>query len=379
MPDYGIGRFNSASGRSETGRAINALHVVTANQWRGAEVFAVDLADTLVGHDVGGHAVALGPGAAGDPLGVPVLGGSPLGVATLRALRRQAQRVEMVVAHGSKTLPACASALIAMRTPFVYRSIGDPAAWSGQGLRRRRTSLLLRRAAAVVALWPGAADALSRLHGVRPQDVEVIPNGVPAARCPVADDDERVSARRSLGVPPEPFIAAYVGALSAEKDVATAIAATAPLKEVHLLIVGDGPDRARLDHSAERVAPGRVHFAGSLPGPQTALAASDLVVLPSRTEGMPGILIEAAFSGRPAVASDVGGVSQIVQHGTTGMLAQPGNPASFTEAMRAVLDDPHAFGQAARQHCLARFEIDIVAAQWAELLYRVSGASVRRS
>lgn len=361
------------------GPSLKVLHIVAANQRRGAEVFATDLAGALAEEGVQGRVMALAPGPDGDVQGVATLGRRPLGSTSLRALRTQARTVDVVVAHGSKTLPACAVAQAGTGTPFVYRSIGDPIAWSGQGSRRARTALLLRRPSAVVALWPGAADALTRLHGVLAENVEVIPNGVPASRFVVRDNDQEAQARRLLSLPTDVPLATYVGALRAEKDVAIAIAAVRPWEDAHLLVVGDGPDRARLEQMAQRIAPGRVYFAGSLPGPQQALAAADLVVLPSRTEGMPGILIEAAFSGRPAVASDVGGVSQIVQHGVTGMLAQPGDPAGFSEAMRAVFRDAHALGQAARQHCLARFEIDIVAARWAELLYRVSGASVRGS
>ena len=101
---------------------------------------------------------------------------------------RRPRRRRSVVAHGSRTLPAVRRGLAGTGVPFVYRSIGDPAAWSGAGLRRWRTAALLRRARLVAALWPGAADALTVApRRARSGRVRIIPNGVPAARFPVPE------------------------------------------------------------------------------------------------------------------------------------------------------------------------------------------------
>ncbi|MGH9112841.1 MAG: glycosyltransferase, partial [Acidimicrobiales bacterium] len=109
------------------------------------------------------------------------------------------------------------------------------------------------------------------------------------------------------------------------------------------------------------------HFAGVLVGPTDALAAADVIALPSRTEGMPGVLIEAGLSGVAAVASDVGGVSEIVRDGRTGLLLPPGDASALADGLRRALAQRDALGPAARRHCLAHFEIAPVAAQWAAL------------
>jgi glycosyltransferase involved in cell wall biosynthesis len=353
---------------------LEVLHLVTASQRRGAEVFALDLVTALSAprapddEPVTHRLAALTTGPEGDALGAPALGDKPFGLSTLRSLRRQAKQAGAVVAHGSKTLPAASVALSGVRTPFVYRSIGDPLAWSGTGMRRRRTALLLGRAAKVVALWPEAADTLARLHGVPAGKLAVIPNAVPAERCPVPDDAAQVAARQRFGLPAEGHVVACIGALSPEKQVATAVRAIAKVDDSHLLVVGDGPDRAELEALATTVAPGRVTFVGVQPGPQQALAAADAVILTSRTEGMPGVLIEAGLSARPAVASKVGGVGQIVRHGETGMVAEPGDVGGFVEGLRKVLADPALMGEAAYQRCRANFEIGVVAEQWSDLL-----------
>jgi glycosyltransferase involved in cell wall biosynthesis len=92
---------------------------------------------------------------------------------------------------------------------------------------------------------------------------------------------------------------------------------------------------------------------------------------------MPGVLIEAGLAGRPAVASQVGGVAEIVRDGETGALTEPGDVDGFTEGLRTVLAAAPDLGAAARRHCLARFEIGVVAAQWRDLLHGLlaTGAS----
>lgn len=358
------------------GASKTILHLVTASQRRGAEVFAADLVQALADDAEMTHRLAaLTPGPQGDQLGAEALGDKPFAPATLRALRRAARTADVVVAHGSKTLPASVAALAGTGTPFVYRSIGDPLAWSGSGLRRRRTALLLGRAARVVALWPAAADDLARVHGIPAERLAVVPNGVPAARCPVPTTADRAAARGRFDLPAAAPVVACIGALSPEKQVATAIGAVAALDGVHLLVVGDGPLRASLETQADGAAPGRVRFTGVLPGPQEALAAADVLVLPSRTEGMPGVVIEAGLSGCPAVASRVGGVAEIVRDGETGVVvASPDDLDGFTTGLRTVLTAAPAMGDAARRHCRERFEIAVVAAQWRDLLHGLAGS-----
>ena len=154
-------------------------------------------------------AVALSPSDGPSPLGLEALGPTPLGHGTLRALRVRAQAVRVVVAYGSKTLPACALALAGCRTPFVYRSIGDPSAWAGGRLRRMRTATLLRRAAHVVALSSRAGCQIERLYGVAPAAISVAPNArddavyVPptAARAHECPSHARCRAAPAGGVP----------------------------------------------------------------------------------------------------------------------------------------------------------------------------------
>ncbi|MDQ1510124.1 MAG: hypothetical protein QOG50_1968, partial [Actinomycetota bacterium] len=285
------------------GLAIEILQVVTSTDRRGAEVFAVELGDALSARGWDVRTVALAGGTGGSRLELPILGGNPFGVATLRALRAEARRARVVIAHGSRTLPACALALLATRVPFVYRNIGDPTYWSPRGLRHLRTKLFLSRATAVVALTPEAATTLRDRYRVPDRKLTVIPTAASAARHPPATTEVRQAARSSLGIPADAPVAAVIGALSREKGVDVAIDAAALLPKVHLVVAGDGPERAALEAASTRDAAGRVHFIGALIDPSPAFDAADIVLLPSRTEGLPAVLIEAGLRGLPAVAT----------------------------------------------------------------------------
>jgi glycosyltransferase involved in cell wall biosynthesis len=207
----------------------------------------------------------------------------------------------------------------------------------------------------------------------------VIPNGVPVEAHPVPGADERLAARASFGLPVEAPVVACIGALSGEKRVGAVIDAVAALPGVHLVVAGGGPERPALEARASGgAAAGRVHFVGVLPGAGPALAAADVVVLASRTEGMPGVLIEAGLAARPCVATAVGGVPAVIEDGVTGVLVPP-DDATLPSALSSALADllaagpPRlaALGDAARRRCADNFSMTTVASAWADLLTAV--------
>jgi glycosyltransferase involved in cell wall biosynthesis len=138
-----------------------------------------------------------------------------------------------------------------------------------------------------------------------------------------------------------------------------------------LVVVGDGPERSRLEVMARAAAPDRVHFLGQTPHPQVPLAAADLLLVPSDTEGQPRVAVEAGLSGLPVVATKVGGLGEVVQEGSTGFLVPPGDATRLAEAVRAAVAGREAMGTAARQHCATRFDLSRVAVRWRTLLNSV--------
>ena len=351
---------------------LDVLHVLSSNQRRGAEAFGYDLHRALRERGLRSEVRCLEPAEAEPRLPVAVFGKSRFSPTGLRALRRSAKQARVVVAHGSNTLLACGAGLVATGVPYVYTSIGDPRYWAGTSLRRTRARWLIRRAAAVVAISPGAHEILVQHYRLDPRRVHVIPNGRSAADFAPSDFRRRQAARKQLGLPATVDLVAVVGALSPEKRVDDAITAVARLPDVALVIAGDGPERPALETLAHRVAPGRVYFLGATAGAATVLAAADVLVLSSASEGVPGVLIEAGLSGLPVVATDVGWVRDVVRPDDTGLLVPPARPDLLADALRRALTEHGAMGRAAREHCVAAFDMVKVVDRWQGMLEGVA-------
>jgi glycosyltransferase involved in cell wall biosynthesis len=351
---------------------MRSLHVITSDARRGAETFAVALCAALESEDHQVRIVALA--ASGDPrsLDVPLLGPSRGSRQTLVALRTAARSADVVVAHGSATLNACALALAGGRVPFVYRNIGDPSYWAVAGWRRQRVGVMLRRAARVTALWPTAATEIATMHHIPIERIDVVPNAVTEERFPRATTEERQQIRASLGLPIDEPCLAIVGALSPEKDVAAAIEVAAATPRATLLIAGAGELEAQLRELAEALAPGRVRFLGQVDDPRRVYAAADLLLLPSRSEGMPAVLVEAGLVGTPTVATAVGAVPDMIEDGVTGFLTGPPEHARFVAHVIDALPRAAEIGLAAATAFRGRYSMQSVAALWGSTLGRAT-------
>jgi glycosyltransferase involved in cell wall biosynthesis len=276
----------------------------------------------------------------------------------------------VVIAHGSTTLPAVVAATLGTSTPFVYRSVGDPLAWINTRARRAHVRVAAGRATRVVALWRGSAVAWHEVLHVSAERITVIPNAVPASEFDPPSAEERRAARATLGVAPDEQVAVYIGHLSPEKRVDLAIGAVTKLADVSLIVAGDGPEMAKLQRMAAAVG-ARVRFVGRVERPHTVLASGDVLVVPSDTEGQPAVAIEAGLSGLPVVATRVGGLPEVVDHGRTGLLVDRGDVGGLVGAIRAALNDRSEMSKAARAHCLAWFDLSQVAPRWQHLISAV--------
>jgi glycosyltransferase involved in cell wall biosynthesis len=172
-------------------------------------------------------------------------------------------------------------------------------------------------------------------HGVR--NVSLWRGGVDTERFHPKRRDAALRARLSDGSPEAPLLL-YVGRLGAEKSVDSLQALLAGLPQARLAIVGDGPERARLERlfGARRTV-----FAGFLRGDElaAAYASADVFVMPSTTETLGFVVLEAMSSGLPVVAANAGGVRDLVRDGSTGVLYDPRHPAEAIAAVRGLIAD----------------------------------------
>jgi glycosyltransferase involved in cell wall biosynthesis len=347
------------------------LQVITDRDRRGAQVFAVDLAPGLEALGCEVTTVALAAGTRGDSLPVEVLGPSQRSWRTFRALRGAAKQHDLVIAHGSSTLLACAVALVGTGIPFVYRQISDPLVWAGTLLRRIRVALLLRRASCVVALTDGLATVVRRHYRLSAERVRVIPNAVPGSRFRPPSPHERAGARAELGAPQGRLLVAAVGSLSPEKGFDLAIEAVAELADVSLVIAGAGPERQSLEQRAERCAPGRVVFLGQVPDSVHLYWAADVVLVPSRTEAMPAVVIEAGLCGVPLVATDVGSIREVLGDGEGSRIVAANDPGALTVALAAALRDHSAErlkAENVERRLRSRYTIEVASLAWLDVI-----------
>jgi glycosyltransferase involved in cell wall biosynthesis len=202
--------------------------------------------------------------------------------------------------------------------------------------------LLATRTSRLVALGPlQREDLLARGIG-RPGQFEVVPLGLDLARFRPAD---RATARRRLGLPQEAVIVVMVGRLVPVKRVDRLVRVFANVydqrPDARLYFIGDGSERGAAEAQAAMAGLGSaVTFCGWRPDTADWYAAADFVALTSDNEGTPLTLIEAAAAGRPAVATAVGGVGDIVKDGETGLLAPATDEAALADAMYRLATNP---------------------------------------
>jgi glycosyltransferase involved in cell wall biosynthesis len=301
-------------------------------------------------------------------------------LAGARLIARRAAASDVVYSTGmlGRTTLGCALA----RKPFVAKLTQDPAferalrrgqfrgdpvefqsAGSARALRAAR-DFELRRAAHVVC--PSAFLAgLVRGWGVPEERISVLPNPTP----PVPELPERERGERPL--------LAFAGRMTAPKALGVALEAVAQVPEVELALAGDGDERESLEARAHELGlDGRVRFLGSLPRDEVLalFRRADAVLLSSAWENFPHALVEALAVGTPAIATDVGGVREIVSDGENGLLVGPGDPAALAAAIRRFLGDDELRARltAAAAPSAERFSAERIYGRLEEILTRAA-------
>jgi glycosyltransferase involved in cell wall biosynthesis len=269
---------------------------------------------------------------------------------TLRTLRVLMCRHRIDLLHAHCAFPdAVGVARLAswLKLPFVVTVHGsDINVYGERFLIRDQIKWALGRAAAVIAVSADLKDKVSRLVPLNSQRVVHIPcAGVDSRIFKVIDQK---TARRSLGLDEDGRIVMFVGRLVPIKAVDVLLRAWRRLRldgrvlrNDCLVIVGDGPERAALEaQSCNNELQDIVRFVGDFSQEKIAawLGAASAFCLPSRNEGTPNVIIEALASGRPVVASRVGGVPEVVSEGVTGLLVESGNEALLAQALATALE-----------------------------------------
>jgi len=272
-----------------------------------------------------------------------------------RLVAARARRADVVYTTGMFTRSALGA--LAARTPYVVKLTGDPAferarwrgvvagdvesfqhAAGGPEVRVLRTArdATLRRAAHVFC--PSAyLRQLVLDWGLAPARVEVLPNPAPHVES-LADRD---TLRGRLGFDGPTVV--FAGRLTAQKALDAALESLARVPGVDFGVAGDGPEEPHLrDRAAALGLDGRARFVGAQPRERVLelFRAADASLLPSAWENFPHTVVEALAAGTPVVATDVGGVAEVVRDEVNGLLVPAGDVAALTAALERVRDEP---------------------------------------
>jgi glycosyltransferase involved in cell wall biosynthesis len=201
-------------------------------------------------------------------------------------------------------------------------------------------------------------DLALSLRVAKPSQLVVIRNGIDPR---TFLEDEETAVQRELALE-NSLVVTFVGRLAHPKDPLTLLKAVQNLPKAKLVLVGDGPLRSEVEALTRQYNLGdRVILTGFRTDVPAILDASDVFVLATRWEGLPYVIIEAMMSGLPVVATDVGGVAELVEEGTTGFLVPPEQPEALAHALQKLLTRRQlrdTMGQAGRERALDNFTLD---------------------
>jgi glycosyltransferase involved in cell wall biosynthesis len=225
--------------------------------------------------------------------------------------------------------------------------------------------LLKRWTTGYVANARAVAKITSSMEGVDPGKIEVIYNGMKLDRFDKLTADMRAKQRQEWNVNDGEILIGAIANLRPVKNIESLIKAASELtKSYHNLkfaVAGDGPHRDRLQTLINSAGlDQRFKLIGRQSDVVPCLAAFDIGVLCSKAEGFSNSLIEYMVAGLPVVASDVGGNSEAVSHGQTGLIYDPGDPNGLTGSLKQLIENreqAHRMGELAKQTATAKYSV----------------------
>jgi L-malate glycosyltransferase len=274
------------------------------------------------------------------------------------------EHVDLIHAHQyTPFFYARAPGVLRRRPPVLFNEHGRFHPDRPSRKRMAFNRLALRGTDRVVSVGGAVRQALVENEGISAQRIEVVYNGVELG-AGNHSQTIRAAMRSKLGLADDDFVVIQVARLDPIKDHSTALRAMEQVAQTHrqarLLIVGDGPQREQIQQELanHKGLAGVVQLLGQRSDIAELLAASDLFLLTSLSEGIPVTFIEAMGASLPIVSTDVGGVAEVVNHGATGLLTPAADEAALAEAIRRMIDNPaecQAMGVEGRRRAEARF------------------------
>ncbi len=267
-------------------------------------------------------------------------------LSVLPALRKviEERSPSIVVTHSVKSHFLLWRSRISRHCPWVAFHHGYTSTDRKMRVYNRLDRWSLPSADRLITVCRAFARELSRSTGVALGNIAVLHNSI--RQQPPASETEVKDLRSRFGIANDESLILAVGRLSKEKAHIDLLAAFSRLHESNpevksrLFIVGDGPERGRLEAAADSLGvKDRVVFTGQLSYVWPFYFAADVFALPSHSEGSPNVLLEAMAAGIPIVATEVGGVPEMVEHNQSALLVPASDRPALAAAIARVLTD----------------------------------------
>jgi glycosyltransferase involved in cell wall biosynthesis len=359
--------LNVFGGPGVGGGEVVLLRMIEVARAAGAETTLVCLPDA----EVGRRAAAAGSAVVHHDLLPPGV------LVRLPALRRLVRDLHPDIVQGSGMLTNLLVRMIAPRTAAVVNTVQvlpDAAGSDGRVLGAWARAVARRVARGRADRFIAVSDAVKR---------GLVAAGVPADRVrvlyPAVDIDALISSRghTPAGLPEGHPLVGMLGRLEPVKGVGSFIAAAArvheSVPEASLVVAGDGSERPGLE---PRAAAAGVTLIGDVSCASGFLDALDVVVVPSLSEAFGLVAAEASALGKPVVATSTGGLPEVVEHGVSGLLVPPRDPAALADAIVRLLGDPAMrtrMGEAGQRIVRERFGLERMADELVAVYRDVAG------
>tara|TARA_R110002096_G_scaffold171490_2_gene344370 strand:+ start:6608 stop:7720 length:1113 start_codon:yes stop_codon:yes gene_type:complete len=331
---------------------MKIAHVLGSLGMGGAERVALDLATAqrAKGHEV--MAISLSGDAAGGPLAEAFADAQvPVHIVAKRPgldwtlpprVARELRRLHIDVVHTHNTQPLVYAAAAARVSGHVVVHTKH-----GEGHLVSRAGRILRRFGSpfvhsfVAVSKKTAEHAREQWAYPLPSRIQVITNGIRLdVHCP--DSEARREVRRELGISETAWVVGTVGRCDANKNQAALIRALqgSLSSDVHVLVVGDGDQIGNLREARERSSHKEsIHILGRRNDAHRIMAALDVFALPSLSEGLPLVILEAMATQVAIVSTNVGGIPKVIESGETGLLVPPSDDAAMRRALLRLQSD----------------------------------------
>jgi glycosyltransferase involved in cell wall biosynthesis len=277
------------------------------------------------------------------------------------------------VLHAHHYSPFVYSALARLERPSLRVIFTEHGRLSDRGpsKKRRWANRVLRSAASDVFSVSSELSEHLAAEGFPQGKVRTIYNGIDVG--PLPDSATRDAVRNELGVGERASVIGTIARLDPVKDLSSLLEASrlvGPSREILVVIIGDGPERASLEAQAKQSGLGAVvRFLGQRADARRWLAGCDLYVNCSTSEGVSLTILEAMAAGLPIIATSVGGTPEVVDN-TCGRLVPARDPATLAESINQLMNSPterRSLGAAARARVESRFTLDRMVAEYADV------------